>query len=132
MNIRNSKQREAILAVLKEHHHAAVDEIYSAVREKIPRISLATVYRNLDQLCRIGKVVKIESAGWPARYDCELEKHFHIKCHNCGKIDDVFLDDKLENYIDLQEVAPNFNVTGYKIDFYGLCPACRLGTPGEK
>lgn len=134
MKFKSSKQREAILEVLNTaNHHFTVDEIYTIVKEKSPRISLATVYRNLEQLYRMGKIGKIESAGSPVRYDCKPTKHFHIKCVRCGQIEDVVLEEKLEDKIDFEAVARDFTVTGYRIDFYGLCPKCKSGAavPGK-
>ena len=129
MKLRNSKQRESILQALKNGQlHPTVDDVYSTVRENFPRISLATVYRNLDLLCRMGKIAKIESPGCPARYDYTITNHFHVKCRNCGKIADIDLEGKLEDYIDLQAVSRDFTVTGYRIDFFGLCPECNSDT----
>ncbi|MCI0470917.1 MAG: transcriptional repressor [Candidatus Aminicenantes bacterium] len=126
MKIKNSKQREAIFEALNAQHcHPTVDEIYDLVRKKYPRISLATVYRNLELLHRQGKIQKIESAGAPVRYDCEMVKHFHIKCRKCGCVGDVMIEKKLEDYIDLQNAAADFTVTGYRIDFFGFCPQCK-------
>lgn len=133
MIVRNSKQREAILGVLNRlKHHPTVDEIYRVVRKKFPRISLATVYRNLEQLYRMGKIEKIESAGSPARYDCETVKHFHIKCVKCGNLGDVRITGKIEDHIDLETVSHDFTVTGYRIDFYGLCPKCKSSVSDPK
>ena len=58
--LKYSRQREAILAYLhstKEHPTAEV--IYEQVRKEYPRISLATVYRNLNLLVSCGKVIKV-------------------------------------------------------------------------
>lgn len=126
MKLRNSKQREAILSVLgKKNYHPTVDEIYAIVKKEFPTTSLATIYRNMEQLCRMGKIWKIESAPGPARYDGNREKHFHITCSRCGLVADVWLEGKLENYVDLGKAINGFTLSGYNISFEGICRKCR-------
>lgn len=125
MKLRSSKQREAILAVLsKKNYHPTVDDIYAIVKKEFPTTSLATIYRNMEQLCQMGKIWKIESAPGPARYDGNREKHFHITCSRCGSVEDVWLDEKLENYFDLDKSIKGFTLSDYNISFEGVCTKC--------
>ena len=67
---RNSRQRQVILEELRKltsHPTAAV--LYAVVRRRLPKISLGTVYRNLELLARMGVVQKLELAGGEARFD---------------------------------------------------------------
>lgn len=125
MKIRNSKQREAILNVLSQrNYHPTADDIYVKVKKDFPKTSLATIYRNVEQLSRLGKIRRIETASGPARYDGNIEKHFHIKCSQCGQVRDVWLKEKLENYIDLDDAIKDYLLTGYDISFEGICNKC--------
>ncbi len=126
MNYRNSKQRDAIFLLLsKKNFHPTVDEIYDIVRKEYPHTSLATVYRNVDQLCRMGKIWKVPHSGAVARYDGNMEPHSHITCEECGSVQDVRLNSKIEEHIDLEESVPGHFLTGYSIDFYGICRTCK-------
>lgn len=109
----------------KKNYHPSVDEIYDIVRVKYPSISLATVYRNVEQLCRMGKINRVEIGVGPVRYDGNTKKHLHIICQKCGKIEDVWLDMKIEDQIDFEEKIPNFTITNYKIEFFGICNYCK-------
>ncbi len=126
MVYRNSKQRNAVLRVLgKKNFHPTVDEIYSVVKDEFPKISLATVYRNVEQLCQMGKIWKVDIAEGPARYDGNMEKHFHACCEMCGAVEDAQLNTDLADMIDPGSVADKFFVTGYRVEFYGVCDNCR-------
>ncbi len=126
MDIRYSKQRQAILDVLnKKDYHPTVDDIFSIVRKRLPKISLATVYRNIEQLCRMGKIRKLDTGTEPGRYDGNLEKHSHIKCTRCGVVRDVWLEEKLKDFVDFGEAIPGFHSIGYRIEFFGTCKRCQ-------
>jgi len=129
MTYRFSKQREAVMAVLdKKNYHPTVDEIYDIVKEQYPQVSLATIYRNVEQLSQMGKIWKIEIPEGPARYDGNMEKHYHIRCTKCGKVNDVWLKGNLDDIINLANIEQNFSVTGYKIEFEGICDSCNNKT----
>ncbi len=67
---RMTRQRRVILEeVRKINDHPAADEIYERVRKRLHRISLGTVYRNLDLLCEVGEIQRLELSGAMKRYD---------------------------------------------------------------
>lgn len=87
---RMTRQRAVILEELrKTRSHPTADELYSVVRERLPRISLGTVYRNLDFLADSGEIRRLESAGSIKRFDGNLHHHQHVRCMVCGCIGDV-------------------------------------------
>ncbi len=121
---RNTRQRQHILDTLRNTcTHPTADELYELVRPELPSISLGTVYRNLDVLSRSGDVRKVEAAGGPARYDADLRPHYHVWCESCGAVDDVFAE--LEPTHAPQRSAHGFEIETMKLEFTGLCPACR-------
>lgn len=123
-NLRKTHQREVILEELKAYPvHPTTDELYERVRKKLPRISLATVYRNLEVLSELGVIQKIETSGRQKRFDGNPQEHYHIRCIHCGKVDDIDVDE--EGTINIPEKSRHgFSVIGYKIEFTGICPAC--------
>lgn len=125
MNYRNSKQRDAVMKILdKINYHPTVDEIYDIVRKEYPKVSLATIYRNVEQLTQMKKIWKIELPNEPARYDGNTKKHHHVRCTKCGSINDVWIKDNIDNLINLEKIENNFSITGYRIEFDGICDTC--------
>ena len=125
VKFKKSKQRDTVLQLLsKKNYHPTVDDIYARVRLEFPKISLATVYRNVEHLCQMEKIWKIDMSGNPARYDGNMEKHFHVICERCSEVADVWPDKQLEQCINLESIAEDFTVTKYNIEFSGICDRC--------
>ena len=75
---RMARQRAVILEELRKlKSHPTADELYSIVRERLPRISLGTVYRNLDFLADSGEIRRLEAAGSTKRFDGDISNHQH-------------------------------------------------------
>jgi len=130
---RMTKQRRIILEELRKlHSHPTADELYEIVRQRLPRISLGTVYRNLDVLSENGEVLKLESAGSQKRFDGDMHPHCHVRCVSCGKVGDVM--DRVPEPEVSEVSAPGFTITHGVTEFYGLCEDCRqdgeLAAPG--
>lgn len=123
--LRITHQREIILEELRSvTSHPTADELYEMVRRRLPRISLATVYRNLEWLAENGIVQKIEVGGRQKRFDGTTAEHYHIRCLKCGKVDDVVMVplESLENQL---EQSTGYTILGHRIEFHGLCPTCK-------
>jgi len=118
-----TKQRRIILEELRKlKSHPTADELYGIVRERLPRISLGTVYRNLDVLWENGDVLKLESAGSQKRFDGDVKPHYHVRCLRCGRVGDVL---QVVRDLDVSAVsAPGFTVSHGMVEFYGVCDAC--------
>jgi Fur family ferric uptake transcriptional regulator len=123
--LRMTRQRQVILDEFrKANTHLTADEVYEKVRKRMPRVSLGTVYRNLEILSRRGFVDKIELAGHQKMFDGNMDKHYHLRCVRCSNIIDI----PARNIrVDLKTVEEEgeFKVTGYRLEFTGLCPQCR-------
>lgn len=104
--------------------HPTADELFARVREQLPHISLATVYRNLDLMARHGLVRKLDMAGSQSRYDGMIDHHYHVRCVRCGRIEDVHV---AEDVLDLGtcEAPPGYKMLGHRLEFLGECPQCR-------
>lgn len=124
MGFRLSKQRKVILEELRKvKSHPTADEVYDMVRKIIPRISLGTVYRNLEFLSSKGLVLKLGAPGEQKRFDGTPEPHPHIRCAVCTAVADV------ECEIEIPDI-PASCTGGYKImntnvEFVGICPNCQ-------
>jgi Fur family ferric uptake transcriptional regulator len=122
---RNTLQRQIILDELRKlQSHPTASQLYGAVRQRLPKISLGTVYRNLELLSQVGMIQKMEYCGTEARYDGVTDHHYHVRCHNCGRIDDLpdlATDLVDENINDLN----GYEILGHRLEFLGLCPHCQ-------
>ena len=122
--LRMTQSRKAILSALGAgESHPTADEVYSIVRRQLPRISLGTVYRNLDLLAKHGFIRALATAGEPRRYDAMLEEHHHIRCEVCGRIDDVTLGQTVPPE-DLVVDGAGYEVHGCTLCFTGVCREC--------
>lgn len=123
-NLRMTRQRKVILEELKKlDSHPNAEEVYEIVRKRLPRISLGTVYRNLEILSELGEIRKLELGGTQKRFDCILTNHYHIRCINCDRVDDAPLI-FMENMEIALRGATDFQVMGHRLEFLGLCPVC--------
>ena len=122
--LRMTQQREIILTELKKYPgHPTADELYDKVKKKLSRISLATVYRNLEILSEAELVTKIEISGRQKRFDSELGHHNHVYCLQCHKIDNIELDSKSHFEIKPKDIK-GYIIDDYRIEFKGICPIC--------
>jgi Fe2+ or Zn2+ uptake regulation protein len=132
--LRMTRQRKVILEELnKLMTHPSAEEIYEVVRERLPRISLGTVYRNLETLSELGEITKLEFGGTIKRFDPDPEEHYHIRCSLCDRVVDAPMA-QLERIEDKLSEETEFKIIGHRLEFYGLCPACaeHMISPGLK
>jgi len=120
-----TRQRRVIIEELgKVTSHPTACELYEMVRKRLPRISLGTVYRNLEILSQCAAIQKLQLGGAQKRFDGDARNHYHIRCASCGRVDDV----PVEPMAGLEEVArgaSEYEITGYRLEFIGLCPCCQ-------
>lgn len=122
--LRMTKQRRVILEELrKENIHPTADQLYEMVRKRLPHISLGTVYRNLEILTSLGEIQTLEISGSQKRYDGIPQKHYHIRCINCDRVDDAPIA-PLNRLEDELYGATVYTIMGHRLEFLGLCPAC--------
>jgi Fur family peroxide stress response transcriptional regulator len=122
---RPSRQRELVFEIVAStHSHPTADWIYEEARRRLPRVSLGTVYRNLQVLEREGRIRAIDSWGKSTRYDADLSPHYHFLCDGCGGISDMERPEASEEKVAPLMRKPGFLVTGHRLEFHGLCPDC--------
>ena len=123
-NLRMTRQRKVILEELRKvRTHPSADEVYEMVRRRLPRISLGTVYRNLEILSESGDIQKLEPGATLKRFDGNPAAHHHIRCIQCGCIVDADLDVEI-NIRNGYKHNTDFKIIGHRLEFIGICPAC--------
>jgi Fe2+ or Zn2+ uptake regulation protein len=123
---RFTRQRAAVYSYLRSVlTHPTAEQVYLAVREDVPSISLATVYKALEALVEVKLAAKLADAEGPARYDCRSDDHYHVRCLKTGEVRDLPLpyDPDL-----LAKLAPRlveelrrqgFEITGHRLEIIG-------------
>lgn len=120
----HSKQRDTILQILKENVvHPTAEYLYGILKEKNTGISLATLYRNLNQLADNGIIKKIDGLETSSHFDHNTHEHFHFICDECKKVFDVPVC-VAPDVVQKTEQETGFIVKGYDIALHGICSEC--------
>ena len=130
-NMRLTTQRQIILEELaKVTSHPTANEVYDMVRRRLPRIGLGTVYRNLELMAESGLILKLEVGGTQKRFDATVSPHYHIRCIECGKVDDIEIPVQ-HNINDTASKACDYQILGHHIEFSGICDDCTRKRKGH-
>ncbi len=121
---KNSKKRDAVRAfIMNSSTHPTADEIYSHVKTEFPKVSLGTVYRNLNQLEEAGEIKRLSFTDGPDHYDRDTSIHYHYICRKCGRIYDMPSGVKEAIVNAVKSGAPG-TVESHDLVFYGVCSEC--------
>jgi len=124
-----TQQRLAIFeALASSREHPSAEQLHKAVQRRIPALSLATVYKNLEALKAIGAVADVNPLHQEGRYEAALPgtgagyPHHHLVCVSCKKVRDLH-----DSELDRLRVrdAQGFLVRAVRVQAEGLCPECR-------
>lgn len=122
MERRNTVQKQLVLdAVRSLKNHPTAEEVYMLISKDHPSVSKGTVYRNLNILSCEKQILKIEIPNGPDHFDHTLNKHFHMNCINCKKVEDVSMDE-----MDMSNLIHDNGhlIMDYDIIFKGICCNC--------
>jgi Fur family ferric uptake transcriptional regulator len=129
---RHTRQRQIILEEIKKlDTHPSAAMLFELVRKRLPKISLGTVYRNLDLLAETGVIQKLNTGSPEARFDWNPELHYHLRCTQCGRVEDVHDAPKVLVEQDAKTLQ-GFDILGHQLQFIGICPDCRLSGQQSK
>ena len=120
--VKYSRQREAIKNQLEGRtDHPTAETLYAELKQEYPNLSVATVYRNLNQLESWGEVNRITVEG-ATRFDPNTYPHSHFLCRKCGAVLDMPMDD------DIRRIAQDGfggKIESCTSNYYGICPDCK-------
>ncbi|NIW80714.1 MAG: transcriptional repressor [Calditrichae bacterium] len=116
-------------SLVNSKEHPTAETIFEDVKSEYPSISLATVYKTLETLAEHQLIDKVTPLHDLARYDGNTDQHQHVVCLHCRKIVDVY-EDSL-NGISLPD-HDDFQISGYRIQFEGICQECANGRDPEE
>lgn len=128
-----SKQRELIIENLrKRKDHPTAEKLFIDLKKEMPELGIATVYRNLTELCDEGIIIKVKSKTGPDRYDGNTKSHIHFECKECRKIVDIYLKEEQKEEIDkiTRQLVDEekFKFENSAIYLEGICQKCKEKT----
>ncbi len=120
-------QRRAVLEALASvDTHPTAAEVYEMVREELPDVSQGTVYRNLRKLIELGYAQELDYGPGASRFDATIDPHYHVRCVQCGRVEDLPIEREPAPRIDeARKAADDWDISGHRVEFMGLCPTCR-------
>jgi Fe2+ or Zn2+ uptake regulation protein len=126
-----TRQRAAVFDFLRRaDHHPTAEEVYLGVKNQLPKVSLATVYKNLEALIEAGVASKLNYGDGSARYDIRTDHHHHLRCLQCGRMWDL---EPAENSEWLKAIKParGFRISDYRLELLGTCRECHKVQSGN-
>ena len=122
---RVTPQRLVIHRAMAElDRHVGAEELLQVVSERLPNVSLPTVYATLDALEEAGLVRRVAAGRGRALYDSQPADHHHLVCRRCGAIEDLPVEVPLEGALESAAEA-GFAADGAEVVVHGLCARCR-------
>jgi len=128
---RNTHQRQVVLEELQEPTSPPMAfELHEIARQRLPKISLGTVCRNLDVLADVGLIRRPQAGGAEACHDGNAIRCYHVRCLLREQVDDAHgpSEDPLANEV---KTLSGYAIHGFQLEFVSLCPGCgsRSGSP---
>lgn len=121
--LKMTPQRRSIVDYLHTAtNHPTAEEVMTAVNEKFPLTTRATVYNTLNWLKSAGLIREVFEGG-VTRFDPNTSDHHHFICRICGRVEDVEGD--LINGLDLQSLPVEQRIEHFEITLRGVCMLCQ-------
>jgi Fur family ferric uptake transcriptional regulator len=128
LEIKKLRQTDARRIILEEimnlDTHPTADEVYDMVRKRIPKVSLGTIYRNLEILSEKGLIQKLEVGGAQKRFDGNTGTHYHLRCLKCGRVIDL-TSHPLKEIEETISRLGDWEIIGHRLELIGLCLDCK-------
>lgn len=120
-----TRQRAAVYDYLNSvEHHPTAEEVFLNVKSKVPKISLATVYKNLEALVACEAISKLTYGDGSARYDIRTDHHYHTRCLSCGRMWDLEAS-RGKSALEKIKPQPGFTISDFRLELLGLCKDCK-------
>jgi Fur family peroxide stress response transcriptional regulator len=122
-------QRMVLYRTLMEmHEHPNPEQIFERVRQELPSISLATVYKTLHLFLENGIIREVSPHHGSLRIEPNAQHHHHFVCLRCHGITDLLCD--AVDVSPLKATVPaGFQISQVSLELRGLCPLCAAHAP---
>jgi Fur family peroxide stress response transcriptional regulator len=125
-------QRQVIYeAVIDSREHPTPELIYEQVRQRIPSISLGTVYKNLKTLLDLGLLREVTIHHGTLRVESNLTPHHHLVCSSCKAIFDIEESAVGGLEVPKTQLPAGFSIKQCRVEFIGLCKSCQSARPED-
>jgi Fur family peroxide stress response transcriptional regulator len=114
---------EIVREIAATDEHPDVETVFRGVRERVPTVSLDTVYRTLGTLADLGLITRVTATAGPARYDANASQHHHFVCNRCGLVRDI-VNQELDAVRASEQTAGLGTVQSVDVHLRGLCTSC--------
>jgi Fe2+ or Zn2+ uptake regulation protein len=127
--LRATSQRVVMHRLLRDHNrHLSAEELLSEASDRLPGVSLPTVYATLELFQQLGIVRRVNGGGGTLLWDTRSDAHHHMICSRCGRIEDM------DTPLDLERARRSAAGAGFHPDraevvVSGLCAACAAKRP---
>jgi Fur family peroxide stress response transcriptional regulator len=120
------RKRDAILNCVRSTKvHPSADWVYSQLKQEIPDLSLATVYRNLTYFKDRGDIISLGTVGGIERFDGNTDPHVHFICTGCDAVLDLPEIAVPQELTESAAMCTGGRVQGCQLTFTGNCQNCK-------
>ncbi len=117
-------RRLLLQALFESRDHRSAEELAAMVRSHAPDVHLSTVYRNLEELERLGVIDCTRLGEGPATYHLASAAHGHLVCEKCGSMTEV-PDDMFRAFIQSVGTEYGFTINPHRFAVTGHCANCQ-------
>jgi Fur family ferric uptake transcriptional regulator len=112
--------------------HHTVDELAAAVQARAPEVHVSTIYRNLEELERLGVIEHSHLGHGPATYHLAAAAHAHLVCNACGHAEEA--PDEMFAGLGRELMRRyGFRLDAHHFALLGRCRSClQSGSPGDE
>ena len=119
-------QRQVIYeAVADSRAHPTPELIYAQVRQRIPSISLGTIYKNVKTFLDSGLLKEVTLHHGSLRLESNLTPHHHLVCSSCRAIFDIEESAVEPVPLPKTELPAGFSIKQCRVEFVGVCKNCQ-------
>ena len=123
-------QRQVIYeAVLDSREHPTPELIYEQVRQRIPSISLGTVYKNVKTFLDSGVLKEVTLHHGSLRLESNMTPHHHLVCSSCKAIFDIEESAVEPVKLPAKKLPAGFSIKQCRVEFVGECKSCQTASP---
>jgi Fur family peroxide stress response transcriptional regulator len=122
-------QRQVIYeAVVDSREHPTPELIYEQVRQRIPSISLGTIYKNVKTFLDSGVLKEVTLHHGSLRLESNMTPHHHLVCSSCKAIFDIEESAVEPVQLPASEMPSGFSIKECRVEFVGVCKSCQIAS----
>ncbi|NOQ45310.1 MAG: transcriptional repressor [Desulfobulbaceae bacterium] len=103
--------------------HPSAEGLYKRLHDRLPTLSLDTVYRTLSTFEELGLIKRVQTVESQTRFEAQMLQHHHLICDRCNKIID-FQWQGFDNISIPEEVSRLGKVSSKNVILKGICNEC--------